>query len=142
MTQRKLIFTAFFILVAGFILSGCSVPKACTKEAKLCPDGSSVGRTGPNCEFSPCPVAKLELSQTDLKYLLIEKFNDKIQVCGPPVQRVDDQAERLKQFEEFAKTEEFKAIINHKGLTNNNAWSEEVRLMILEEQDKLSAINL
>lgn len=29
--------------------------KACTQEAKLCPDGSSVGRTGPNCEFTPCP---------------------------------------------------------------------------------------
>lgn len=28
---------------------------ACTMEAKLCPDGSSVGRSGPNCEFSPCP---------------------------------------------------------------------------------------
>ncbi|MBU2101293.1 DUF333 domain-containing protein [Patescibacteria group bacterium] len=30
-------------------------PVACTLEAKICPDGSSVGRTGPNCEFSPCP---------------------------------------------------------------------------------------
>jgi len=29
--------------------------KACTLEAKLCPDGSSVGRSGPNCEFSSCP---------------------------------------------------------------------------------------
>ncbi len=29
--------------------------RACTEEAKLCPDGSAVGRTGPNCEFSPCP---------------------------------------------------------------------------------------
>ncbi len=28
---------------------------ACTMDAKLCPDGSSVGRTGPNCEFAPCP---------------------------------------------------------------------------------------
>jgi len=28
---------------------------ACTLEAKVCPDGSSVGRTGPNCEFAPCP---------------------------------------------------------------------------------------
>ncbi len=27
----------------------------CTQEAKLCPDGSYVGRTGPNCEFSACP---------------------------------------------------------------------------------------
>jgi len=32
-----------------------SQPRACTMEAKLCPDGSYVGRTGPNCEFSPCP---------------------------------------------------------------------------------------
>ena len=27
----------------------------CTLEAKLCPDGSYVGRSGPKCEFSPCP---------------------------------------------------------------------------------------
>jgi hypothetical protein len=29
---------------------------ACTMEAKLCPDGSAVGRTGPKCEFAPCPL--------------------------------------------------------------------------------------
>lgn len=29
--------------------------RACTMEARVCPDGSSVGRTGPNCEFAPCP---------------------------------------------------------------------------------------
>lgn len=28
---------------------------ACTLEAKLCPDGSAVGRKGPNCEFEKCP---------------------------------------------------------------------------------------
>lgn len=28
---------------------------ACTQEAKICSDGSAVGRTGPNCEFAPCP---------------------------------------------------------------------------------------
>jgi hypothetical protein len=28
---------------------------ACTEEAKQCPDGSYVGRTGPKCEFSECP---------------------------------------------------------------------------------------
>lgn len=27
----------------------------CTQDAKQCPDGSYVGRTGPNCEFAPCP---------------------------------------------------------------------------------------
>ena len=29
-------------------------PVACTMDAKICPDGTSVGRTGPNCEFV-CP---------------------------------------------------------------------------------------
>ncbi|MFA5888692.1 MAG: DUF333 domain-containing protein [Candidatus Paceibacterota bacterium] len=28
---------------------------ACTEEAKICPDGSAVGRIGRNCEFAPCP---------------------------------------------------------------------------------------
>ena len=30
---------------------------ACTLEVKLCPDGvTSVGRSGPNCEFEECPA--------------------------------------------------------------------------------------
>lgn len=30
----------------------------CTQEAKLCPDGVTyVGRSGPNCEFAPCPTS-------------------------------------------------------------------------------------
>lgn len=29
---------------------------ACTQEAKLCPDGSYVGRNRPKCEFAPCPL--------------------------------------------------------------------------------------
>jgi len=28
---------------------------ACTMEAMVCPDGSFAGRTGPDCEFEPCP---------------------------------------------------------------------------------------
>lgn len=27
----------------------------CSMDAKLCPDGSYVGRSGPNCEFKECP---------------------------------------------------------------------------------------
>lgn len=26
----------------------------CTADAKMCPDGSYVGRQGPGCEFAPC----------------------------------------------------------------------------------------
>lgn len=36
-------------------------PTACTEEAKLCPDGkTSVGRTGPNCQFAACPTVSVE----------------------------------------------------------------------------------
>jgi hypothetical protein len=39
-----------------FLMNRNSKPQvACTMEAKICPDGSSVGRIGPKCEFSPCP---------------------------------------------------------------------------------------
>ena len=36
----------------------------CTQEAKLCSDGSYVGRTGPRCEFSACPKEELIVIQT------------------------------------------------------------------------------
>ncbi len=35
---------------------------ACTMEAKICPDGSAVGRSGPKCEFAECPVVVSEKS--------------------------------------------------------------------------------
>ncbi len=31
-------------------------PHACTEEAKQCPDGSYVGRVGPDCSFAACPI--------------------------------------------------------------------------------------
>ena len=34
---------------------GCRPKVSCTKESKLCPDGSYVGRQGPDCEFTICP---------------------------------------------------------------------------------------
>lgn len=49
--------------IGGFIYrnvqerTGGPAAIACTEEAKVCPDGSSVGRTGPACEFAPCPTA-------------------------------------------------------------------------------------
>ena len=44
----------------GDVVGACpSVPQiGCTTEAKFCPDGSYVSRSGPNCEFSMCPVPK------------------------------------------------------------------------------------
>ncbi len=36
--------------------------RACTMEAKICPDGTAVGRTGPDCSFAPCPAPSVSLS--------------------------------------------------------------------------------
>ena len=38
----------------------CSTkPRVCTEEAIICPDGTAVGRTGPNCEFAACPISAI-----------------------------------------------------------------------------------
>jgi len=34
---------------------GVNLETFCTMDAKICPDGSSVGRVPPDCNFSPCP---------------------------------------------------------------------------------------
>ncbi len=39
-------------------------PIACTMDAKICPDGSAVGRTGPNCEFAKCPDSETPVACT------------------------------------------------------------------------------
>jgi murein DD-endopeptidase MepM/ murein hydrolase activator NlpD len=37
-----------------------AVEIACPMDALVCPDGTSVGRSGPSCTFAPCPSASLE----------------------------------------------------------------------------------
>src|SRR3989338_83728 len=53
--MKKLLILLFLSL---FLISACNIPqeiKVCTAEGKVCPDGSVVGRIGPNCEFEKCP---------------------------------------------------------------------------------------
>lgn len=45
----------FYTITTMSSSSGPITIGACTREAMLCPDGSSVERTGPNCEFAECP---------------------------------------------------------------------------------------
>ncbi|MFT5180075.1 MAG: hypothetical protein ACI9GH_000394 [Candidatus Paceibacteria bacterium] len=58
------IIAAVLILISGgwWFLSDNKVEEvdepiavACTEEAKICLDGSSVSRSGPNCDFTECP---------------------------------------------------------------------------------------
>lgn len=46
---------AVIIVAAIAVLSQFSQPNACTMEAKICSDGSAVGRVPPDCDFAPCP---------------------------------------------------------------------------------------
>ncbi|MDP3735123.1 MAG: hypothetical protein Q8R39_01695 [bacterium] len=45
--------------IIGDVTQDSGSTQACTEEAKLCPDGSTVGRTGPNCEFAACPSPEI-----------------------------------------------------------------------------------
>jgi hypothetical protein len=49
------IIAIFIVVVVAAIAVQIPKTKACTEEAKICPDGSAVGRIAPNCDFAPCP---------------------------------------------------------------------------------------
>lgn len=53
--------------------------KACTLEAKICPDGSGVGRTGPSCEFAECPQPKISPPSTATTSAKIDECIQKYQ---------------------------------------------------------------
>lgn len=53
------ILTILFLISLLFVF-GCDTAQVCTLEAKICPDGSSVGRNPDNnCEFDPCPAVDI-----------------------------------------------------------------------------------
>lgn len=69
MNQKGISSIVIILIIVGVLVVGGGVwywqsqkekPTACTQDAKLCPDGSYVSRTGPNCEFAACPEVKDE----------------------------------------------------------------------------------
>jgi hypothetical protein len=67
------IFILIILAVLGAIIfvessrSGGNAQVACTLEAMQCPDGSYVGRSGPNCEFAKCPEAPLPTEKQNVE---------------------------------------------------------------------------
>lgn len=52
------IVVVLLLLILAFIWyvnENTGVTKACTLDARICPDGSYVGRVAPTCSFAPCP---------------------------------------------------------------------------------------
>lgn len=79
--MKQLIAGIVLILVVGIggflyrnILERNAVPQpdqvACTMDAKLCPDGSAVGRSGPSCTFAACPPPNVELDAIGVAFVL------------------------------------------------------------------------
>ena len=60
-----IILIVIFIAIYGIIYLNNNKPTACTAEAKICPDGTAVSRTGPDCEFENCPSSKICESDKD-----------------------------------------------------------------------------
>jgi hypothetical protein len=53
--------------------AGNTSNQPCTMEAKICPDGTSVGRVGPNCEFAPCSGEKPQVAGENPPYTPVER---------------------------------------------------------------------
>ena len=57
--KKWLIVSIILVVLISAIILGFVIKKSlifCTKEAKICPDGTAVGRTGLNCNFESCPI--------------------------------------------------------------------------------------
>lgn len=70
------------MLFISLIITNEGLPAACTMEAKICPDGSEVGRDAlANCEFFPCPNMDL-VPYCTKDVLAVEKSSDYIRTVS------------------------------------------------------------
>lgn len=72
-----------FILLAGIgglvyrnALEHPSRPIVCPLDAKLCPDGTSVGRTGLSCTFPACPPPNVTLPAVGISYAVPSGYQE------------------------------------------------------------------
>lgn len=121
---------------------GPTIPNACTKDAKVCPDGTVVGRVAPTCQFAPCPERAFQ--ETELRYRLITYFGKPF-FCDPdfyPIAREDEEVSAARHFPEIrAKAEVFGAILAHLGIPAKETYSREEQLRIWREYKLLQAIS-
>ena len=76
-TILQIFIVILLLVLIGVIMAAFNIGKprvfapepeevSCTLEAKICPDGTAVGRVGPNCEFAACPIEKEEIVGDDM----------------------------------------------------------------------------
>lgn len=65
-------------------------PVACTMDAKLCPDGSYVGRVAPNCEFADCPIPEGAIMEDGTASTSTSTTSDETIFCAADVKLCPD----------------------------------------------------
>lgn len=101
--MKKIILIFFSLIVLGFfgvvglLVYKYNFPKtdtsyACTMEAKLCPDGSSVGRSGPDCAFAPCPEAGEKMTENEAEAIALKYCIKGGEVLGVGLYDIDSRA--------------------------------------------------
>ncbi len=80
--MKSLFFGILFILIigiGGFVYRNAvehpTQPIACPVDALLCPDGTSVSRTGSSCTFPACPPPNVSLSDISISFAIPGGFN-------------------------------------------------------------------
>lgn len=79
--MRTLLLGIVFIVVIGIggllyrnAIEHPSEPIACPLDALVCPDGTSVGRSGPACVFPACPPPNVSLQDVGISFAIPDGF--------------------------------------------------------------------
>lgn len=87
--MKSLLLGILFIIILGFgglvyrnAVEHPAQPIACPMDALMCPDGTSVSRTGSSCIFSPCLPPNVSLPNISISFALPEGF---IAVAPPDI---------------------------------------------------------
>lgn len=79
--MKSLFFGILLIIVigiGGFVYRNAieypKQPIACPQDARVCPDGTSIARTGTSCTFLECPLPNITLSDVGIAFAIPEGF--------------------------------------------------------------------
>ncbi len=74
------------MFLVSIFLVGCTnkenlVSQVCSQDAQLCPDGSSVTRTGSTCEFAACPTIQVSSTGSSSHPTNIQACTEEARLC-------------------------------------------------------------
>lgn len=153
--MKQLIAGVVIIVVVGLggflyrnIMERSAVPQpdgmACTMEARICPDGSAVGRQGPSCEFAVCPPPNTEIREHGIAFVLPAGY---AQVeAGAPFQEVQRTYQKAASAENAPHLLVVKRYEIPAGQTAEQVLKEKVRLqpadMPIESIDDMGTVTI